>query len=134
MVARARPLNTEFAPELSTLRTALVPFEPCHEEMVPSSVAKMKFAGLGLKTWPSGAAVPVDPMGGGMVTTSERGVPVLLYNVASPVPLSETQNGLVGEKDTPHGLTRLGSVHAARPGMSETRFCWLKLLKVLGAE
>ena len=40
-------------------------------------------------------------------------------------PWLETQKGLVALKDTPHGLTRLGSVSWARPGMSETRFVWM---------
>jgi hypothetical protein len=44
------------------------------------------------------------------------------------VTLSEIQKGLVAEKATPQGSTRLGSVTAARPGMSETRSIWAKLL------
>ena len=35
---------------------------------------------------------------------------------------SETQNGPVGADETPQGFFRLGSVLAARPAMSETRF------------
>src|SRR5215472_12701717 len=48
--------------------------------------------------------------------------------VASPVPLSETQIGLMEEKAIPHGLTNCGSVVAATPGISDTRFVCVKLL------
>jgi len=36
--------------------------------------------------------------------------------------LSETQIGLPGPTEVPHGFRRFGSVWAARPGTSETRF------------
>ena len=41
--------------------------------------------------------------------------------LASPVPLSEIQNGLVGENETPQGLTRLGSVACAGIDPSEMK-------------
>src|ERR1700722_10211741 len=89
-----------------------------------------------LKTWPSGAEGGEPPAGGGIVTTSGTMAPVLpLYKVAKPVPLSETHQGLVAEDDNPHGLTRLGSVIAATPGISETRlFCRYTVLDKAGSE
>src|SRR5713226_1420670 len=99
----------------STLR-----FQP---DIVPSSVAKMNRLGpdipfsettkpLGpLKTLPVGAAVvPAGlPAGGGIVTTSGTAVPSPLYKVATPAPLSDTHQGLVGLCDRPQGLSRFGS-------------------------
>src|SRR5689334_16079550 len=48
-----------------------------------------------------------------------------LYSVARPVPLSETQTGVVGPWDRPHALTRCGSVIRARPAWSATRLTWV---------
>src|SRR5437660_145359 len=108
-------------------------FQP---DIVPSSVAKMKRLGpdplfpvttkslVPLKTLPVGAeVVPAGlPFGGGIVTTSGIGVPSPLYSVDTPVPLSETHQGLVGLCDRPQGFFRFESVKRAKPGMSETRF------------
>src|SRR6266705_4885596 len=115
-------------------------FQP---DIVPSSVAKMKRLGpdpfgpvttkslVPLKILPVGAeVVPAGlPPGGGMVTTSCIGgeptwsaVPSPLYTVATPVPLSETHQGLVGLCDRPQELTRFGSWNLAILGRSETRF------------
>src|SRR5215510_11296837 len=88
--------------------------------MVPSSVTNRKnafeFGFLGstrnavvaLKTAPVGAEVPL-PSGVGIVTTSDCGTPAALYKVVSPVPLSETHQGLPLARATPHAFTRLGS-------------------------
>jgi hypothetical protein len=110
-----------------------------HPEIVPSSVAKMKRAGLPglsrkspvlLDTWPVGVdTVPIgEPAGGGMVTTrglpTGKGCPAPLYRVENPAPLSETQKGEVAEWDIPQGFFRFESVFMARPGISETRLVW----------
>src|SRR5258708_23445861 len=95
----------------STLR-----FQP---DIVPSSVAKMKRLGsdtffsvttkslVPLKTLPVGAEV-VLPAGGGMVTTSGEptvnGVPSPLYSVDTPLPLSETHQGVVVPCDSTQSL------------------------------
>src|SRR5438552_4001634 len=108
-------------------------FQP---EIVPSSVAKMKRLGpdalapettkslVPLKTFPVGAEL-VPPSGGGIVTTSGeptgKGVSSPRYSVDTPLPLSETHQGLVGPCDRPQGLTRFRSVTPAIPGMSETK-------------
>jgi len=39
--------------------------------------------------------------------------------------LSEIQKAFVGAKDMPQGLTSLGSVLFATPGISEVRLVWL---------
>ena len=139
-MASSRPLYTApsaavgFA-ELSTSKIALARFtEGLHPEIVPSSVAKMKEAlpecppwetvkseAVELKTIPVGAAGPAAPAGGGMATTRPSFVPAPLYSVERPLPLSETQKGLVDEATIPHGFTRFRSTLAARPGMSETK-------------
>src|SRR5262249_28898800 len=80
-------------------------------------VGRAKSEAVLLKTWPVG----LPP---GMVTTSPWGTPAPLYSVDLPVTWSETQNGLVGEKETPQGFFRLGWRWGARPGMSETRLFW----------
>ena len=55
--------------------------------------------------------------------TAATGLPFTspLYSVETSVPLSETQIGVFGPCDIPHGLTRFGSVSWATPGWSETR-------------
>jgi hypothetical protein len=66
---------------LSTSSTALLP--PVQAEIVPSSVEKIKKAGVPLTiklavelaTIPVGVAGPVAPDGGGMVTISDCGTP-----------------------------------------------------------
>src|SRR5262249_33235613 len=60
--------------------------------------------------------------GPGIFTTSDCGVPAVLYSVDTPVPLSEIQKGPVGLSEMPQGLTRWGSRFAATPGRSDTRF------------
>src|SRR4051812_29775509 len=92
--AMASPLYTAPAPrpDSSAARIACVPFTVGDQpEMVPSSVEKMnaevpvfpplvtwKLPALPLKTTPVGAAVPVLPVGGGIVTVSGTLVPAPL--------------------------------------------------------
>src|SRR5919204_4592564 len=133
----ASPLYTAPEAELSTAMTACVastsPFQPA---IVPFSVAKSSVLGrerppdettkpeVPLVVAPVGAAVPT-PLGVGIVTTVGEpdgiGWPFESYVVALPEPLSETQRPLFSPSVIPHGLTRFGSVVAARPGTSETR-------------
>src|SRR5438876_3685365 len=112
-------------------------FQPA---IVPSSVAKRTKAGPELpfsemtksgeagskvlKAWPVGAATAPTPAegGAGIATTRGCGLPAPSYSVATPAWLSDTQIGLRGPTEVPHGFFRFGSVWAARPGMSETRF------------
>src|SRR5439155_17515697 len=128
--------------ELLMESSAAFPASGFQAATVPSSVANRKTAGLpsvskkalgllvwnGLNTCPVGAEV--SPDGDGMVTGS-RTFSVTLpptneSMLDSPVPLSEIQNGLVNENETPQGLTRLGSVVRAWIAPSETRLCWMK--------
>src|SRR5215468_11300755 len=108
-------------------RTALgltVGFQP---EIVPSSVTKRKKAlALGptrnpevvLTTVPVGAAVPV-PSGVGITTEdcfpccSRNFTPVALYRVETPLPLSETHQGLPEPLARPQGFTRSPSTLGA---------------------
>src|SRR5258706_10739890 len=78
-----------------------------------------------LKTCPVGAPLPPSPPG--METTRDWGVPVLSYSVATPLALSETQNGVAGPSEIPHGFTRFGSVCAAGMEPSETRLVCVKV-------
>ena len=88
---------------------------------------------VGLNTTPVGAdIVPAgEPEGAGTVTTSGWAggggwaTPAPLYNVATPIPLSEAQIGLPVELASPQGLTRFGSRNVAIPGRSETRLFWV---------
>src|SRR6266576_5985330 len=119
------------APDVAAICTAVVPALPFQPRIVPFRVSKMKVAGVPFTGNDPATllnTIPVGPLGGappGMVTTNPWGVPAALYRVASPVPWSEVQKGDVAEKATPHGFLRLGSVLAARPGISETRLVWL---------
>src|ERR1700745_3963808 len=114
-------------------------FQPA---MVPSSVAKRKKAGPDLpffeitksdeagsnvlKACPVGAPTAPSPAdgGAGISTLSACGLPAPSYRVAAPAWLSDTQIGLPGPTEVPHGFFRFGSVCAARPGMSDTRVVW----------
>src|ERR1700751_2022071 len=131
------------AVELSTAMTACAlstfGFQPA---IVPSSVAKRKKAGPGapffeitksgelgsnvLNACPVGA--PTAPLaaegGAGIATTRGCGLPEPSYSVVTPAWLSDTQIGLPGPTDVPHGFFRFGSVCAASPGISETRLVW----------
>ena len=60
-------------------------------------------------------------LAGGIVTTNGRGAPLPSYRVETPLPLSATHHGLVGDRVNPQGLTRFGSTVGATPGRSETR-------------
>src|SRR4051794_39986002 len=98
----------------------------------PPRPAKMKRAGPVPSEPVTGKLVVVletCPDGGppGMLTTSGTiafgvagGAPA--YSVAVLVPALDTQSGLVGRNDMPHGFTRWGSVSVAMPGMSDTTF------------
>ena len=110
-------------------------------EMVPFKLAKMKCAELPsppftgndevlvLLTWPVGPWGPVAVVGiamlpvGGLtaVTLVTVVLSVTANRVAVLVPWFEVQKGLVVLCETPQGLTSLGSVMVASPGMSETR-------------
>src|SRR5581483_3054773 len=96
--------------------TSMVGFHP---EIVPSSVTNMKKAFcpgatsklvVKLKTFPVGEDGPFCPGGGGIVTTNGCGVPVALYKVETPVPLSDTHHGPPEERESPQAFTRLGSM------------------------
>src|SRR5262245_28752637 len=96
--------------------------------MVPSSLTKrntlVRKAVVLLKTWPVTLPSP------GMMTvrvcfttcSSPEASLVTTYKVETPVPLSLTQNGLVGLEASPQALTSNGSCSCATPGRSETRF------------
>src|SRR6478672_5285413 len=108
--------------------TALLP--AFHASMFPFSSAKIKRAVVFgpptrklvvlLKTIPVGAAFTP-----GMLTTRARFTPPASYKVDLAFPLSETHQGLVGERAMPHGLTKSESVNVAIPGTLDTRFCWI---------
>jgi hypothetical protein len=83
------------------------------------------YRGNYIKVTPTPANERTGADGGGTVTTSALGFPWPLYKVDTPVPLSEIQNALVGDNEIPQGFFRLGSVLAARPGISETRLVWI---------
>src|SRR5690349_4343811 len=102
--------------------------------MPPSSVAHRKRAAVpapairksladGFDVMPVGTPCPA-PLAAGIVTGDggEIAAPEPLYNVDVPVPLFETQIGLVASIAMPHPLTRFGSMLAATPGRSATRF------------
>src|SRR5262249_34359272 len=110
--------------------------------MVPSSVSNRKAGEAGplplaetlnpplappkvLNTVPVGVpSVPRGSAGGGpgICTTSPCFAPAVLYSVATPVPLSETQKALVVLSELPQGVTSWGARVWATPGKSDTRF------------
>src|SRR4051794_34297744 len=110
--------------------------------MPPSSLAKMKTDAAGalpgaetlkavlsvLKTCPVGAACPPAVVGVIATTRWAAGgggcwTPFPSYSVATPAPLSEIQNGVVGPNEMPHAFTKCGSWWAAgMSGVLETRF------------
>src|SRR6185437_11748067 len=107
---------------------------PFQAAIAPSSVDQRKMAALpgppsrksfvdGLDVMPVGAPCSI-PFTGGM-TTGEGGetcVPRPLYSVDVPVPLFDTQIGLVARIAIPQPLTRFASALAATPGTSATSF------------
>src|SRR5581483_2425487 len=96
--------------------------------MAPDSVAKMKLAFLPLEMMKSVVEfeiVPVGPPGTLTMIAVFTVLPVPEYRVERFDPASAAQNGLVAEKETPHGFLRFRSVLCASPGMSETRFVWM---------
>src|SRR5437588_1721480 len=75
---------------------------------------------------------------GGMVMTSGllklgAGVPSWKYAVATPAPLSATNNVPDEETAIPHGFITLESVISATPGMSPSRFSQSKLARAVTA-
>ena len=72
-----------------------------------------------MNTVPVGAPPGMLTTSGTITGTLRRMAPE--YSVETSVPLSETHTGVAGPADRPHGLTRLGSVMRATPGMSDTR-------------
>src|SRR5882724_7314242 len=115
------------------------PFQPT---ITPCSLAKIKLAGdvprrkevVSLKITPVGAPGPnaLFPhccvgagtlAGPGILTMRLIALPFPSNSVESPVLLSDTQKGLVGEATSPQGLTRHGSRRSASPVMSDTRLC-----------
>src|ERR1700687_3183510 len=117
--------------ELSTVKMVEAP--PVHAEIFPSSVSNMKIPGwpFTLKATPlGGATIPVGVAGfelpfGGATVNDPFNAPFWSYSVVNPLLLSEIQNGLPGTKAIPQGFNSLGSVLAAIPDVSETRFVCL---------
>src|SRR5437868_3224374 len=105
-----------------------------HPAIVPSSVANSSVPGallpfaemtkpvVALVTTPVGADAPEPPGAGIVIVPGATGCPVPSRLVDFPDPFSEIQSPLLSPKAIPHGLTRFGSVLAAIPGRSETRF------------
>src|SRR5947209_1817093 len=110
-------------------------FQPA---MVPSSVANSSVLGaeavpavmtkpvVALVATPVGADIP-EPPGAGMVTAGCTALPVTSKLSAVPLPFSAIHSPLLVPSVMPQAFTRLGSVRAARPGMSETRLVWVKV-------
>src|SRR3954464_941341 len=74
---------------------------------------------VGLNTVPVGAPPGMLTTSGAVTGMLPRTPPE--YSVDTSVPLSATHNGVAGPADSPHGVTRVGSVMRATPGMSDTR-------------
>ena len=71
---------------------------------------------------------PVGLLGAGIVTevSPGNGFPMPSIRDDTPALFSLIQNGLAPEKNaTPHGLSIIGSVCSASPGMFETRLVWM---------
>ena len=94
----------------------------------------LKDVPTGFETWPVGPGKPATT-GGGMLTKfvppgkrfagATPVLPVIVKRLDVAVPWFEIQKGLPGRFETPHVLTRFGSVMVARPEMSEARFVCL---------
>src|SRR5262249_52980287 len=78
----------------------------------PPAPALLKTCPVGFPEPTGGITTPPDVSGGDPSVTLLATLVVGLteYKVETPVPLSETQNGLPPEAEMPHGLTRNGSV------------------------
>src|SRR5437016_4053706 len=108
--------------------------------MMPASESKMNEAApdlpfseichddVELNTMPVGAPL-------GIVTTKPPMLPVpWSYRVDRPVPLSDTQMGLLPDCAMPHGFTRFGSVCAAFPAISESSLVILNAVAPIAGE
>src|SRR5262245_5245792 len=101
----------------------------------PAPAPLLKTCPVGFPAPPGGITTPPDGSGGDPNVTLLATLVVGLteYKVETPVPLSETQNGLAPEVEMPQGLTRNGSVSWA--GLSVwslvTRFVTLKTVSAL---
>ena len=123
------PLYTAPEADLSTMTFAFsastAGFQP---EIAPDSVAKRNRAGFPGAISKAGVPLKTCAVGApaGIRTTRAlamgNGWPRPLYKVLVPDRLFEIQNGPVGFRAIPQGLVRFGSVCAANPGISETRF------------
>jgi len=60
------------------------------------------------------------------MTAAVTPTPTVLYSVAKPFDVFDTQIRLAGEADIPHDPSRFGSVLSATPSMSATRLCCTK--------
>src|SRR5438128_1561162 len=128
----ASPLYTAPLAELSAATTMGAPLNP---EIVPSSLAKMKRAGLGLPVPPLLTTKPAPPLNTmpvgalwlppapGTVKIAGMAPVPTLYSVERPVPLSEIHHGDVGLDASPQAFTRLASWWSARPATSDTKLC-----------
>src|SRR5579883_3169618 len=122
-----------------TTRSASVPlFQP---EMLPSSPAKRKRAGLPLDSAKSDVPLKTAPVGAGGTATSREFFMKLLasvpaYRVEVPEPWFAIQKGLEALRATPQGFLSSGSTIAGAPpgglARSETRFAdWNGLIALL---
>src|SRR6476661_86382 len=126
-------LRSVNAPGVVAATCAAVPNDGFQPLITPASEEKRKRAGTPLRAKPLPPLNTV-PVGApwGIVTTSgtiEAACVVAFapeYSVDRPVPLSAIHAGVVGPNESPHALTRLGSVISAAPGVSATRLRWWK--------
>src|SRR5438067_452656 len=116
-------------PPTETSASALVPSAPRQPDTVPSSLTNRNASPLNCPAPPALNTWPVTLPAPGMVTTSGTLLVACVagltrYSVDVSAPLDDTQNGLVGEYDSPQALTRPASVvRAGLPAWSSvTRF------------
>src|SRR5947209_5484171 len=128
----ARPLNTAPGTASFCRKWVCGTVVFVQAETTPASESTMNRAGwrmpppmpslnpfVPLNTWPVGAPCGTETTSGTMLAGIPPTPPA--YSVATFMPLSATQIGLLDENARPQGLTRCGSVTWAMPGMSETR-------------
>src|SRR6476646_5685628 len=107
---------------------AVVPCDGFQAAIVPPSVANINVAGPPLVNENSLVELNTCPVAlpPGIATTSPCGVPVPSYKVVLPVTWFDTQNGVDGPNEIPHGFFRLASVWAASPETFDARFVCAK--------